>query len=65
MTLGDKIKSLRKEQKLSQSKLAKLCNLNETSICHYESNKTKPSLTTLQKLATGLHCDFEELYELL
>lgn len=65
MTLGEKIKTLRKEQNLTLQDLSDRTGLTKESICHYENNKVKPSLVSIQKLATGLNCKFEDLYELL
>lgn len=65
MTLGELLKSKRKEQNLTIAELSKKTGLSLVSINHFETGKTKPSLTSLNKLANGLGCDFEELYKLI
>ena len=61
MNIGDKIKELRKELNLSQTKLAKLTNLKPPSICQYESGKRIPNPNALQALSKGLNVPIEIL----
>ena len=63
MTFGEKLKSLRKEQKLTLKDVAERSGLSIVSVNFYENDKQKPSLVNVQKLAKGLNCTFEELYE--
>ncbi|MBW6513695.1 MAG: XRE family transcriptional regulator [Candidatus Syntrophosphaera sp.] len=49
--IGDRIKSLRKQLKLSQKELADSLKINASAISQMESNKIKPSLQTLALLA--------------
>ncbi len=63
MTFGEKIKSLRKERNLTLKDVSEKSGLSIVSLSFYETDKKKPSLVNMQKLATGLNCDFEELYE--
>ena len=60
MTLGDKIRSLRKEKGWSQSKLAQKLEINIRNISLYESGKSTPSTETIQKLSTlfGVSTDY-------
>ena len=64
MTFGEQLRSLRKEQKMTLKEVAEKAGLSIVSVNFYENNKKKPNLTNVQKLAKGLGCEFEFLYEL-
>lgn len=49
--LGIRIKSLRKEHKLSQENLAKMLNVSQSTIAYYENEQKQPGYDTLTKLA--------------
>lgn len=51
MKFGDRLKLLRKENNLTQSELAKIFSLGESTISFYESNKRTPDYELLQKIA--------------
>jgi len=54
MTIGEKIKRIRKEKGLTQKKLGQLCGINEVQIRQYEIGKANPKIETVDKIATGL-----------
>lgn len=54
MVIGDRIKALRKEAKLTQKQLGELCNINEANIRKYESNRQIPKISTLKRIADAL-----------
>lgn len=54
MTVGLKIKSLRKEHKLTQSQLAAKANLSRSYLADIERNRYNPSLSTLESIAGAL-----------
>lgn len=64
MTFGEKIRELRKERKLTLKDVSDKSGLSVVSINFYENDKKKPTLVNVQKLANGLNCKFEELYEI-
>ncbi len=64
MKLSEKIKFLRKEQQLTLQQLSNKSGLSVVSLVKYESGKRTPSLISIQKLAEGLNCSFDELYNL-
>lgn len=64
MLLGERIKELRKEQKMTIEDLAQKSGITAPTICNIENGKRKPRLPVLQKLSVALNCSFEELYEL-
>ncbi|MER1275528.1 helix-turn-helix transcriptional regulator [Bacillus velezensis] len=51
MTLGEKIKKLRKERNMSQGDLADCLETHQTAVSQFELNKKKPSRDTLVKLS--------------
>ena len=54
MTVGERIKDLRVQKKLTQNKLAALVRLSYIQIGRYETKKSNPSSDVLQRLATAL-----------
>lgn len=54
MTVGERIKELRLQKKLTQTELAKLVGLTYIQIGRYETNKSNPSADVLNKLAAAL-----------
>ena len=64
MTFGEKIKQLRKGQKLTLKDVAERSGLSIVSVNFYENDKQKPTLVNVQKLAKGLNCNFDDLYVL-
>ncbi|WP_080442828.1 helix-turn-helix domain-containing protein [Clostridium botulinum] len=59
--LGDKVKKLRKERKLTQQKLAVAVNLSQSTIGMIEGNKQGASNDTLIKLANVLNTTVDYL----
>ena len=51
MNIGDKIKDLRIEKRISQTQLAKALGLAQNTLSQYENNVAKPSLDTLVLIA--------------
>lgn len=54
MAVGDRIKELRNNKKLTQSALAELIGLTYIQVGRYEKGKSTPSADVLQKLAAAL-----------
>jgi transcriptional regulator with XRE-family HTH domain len=54
MTVGERIKNLRGQKKLTQTELAKLVSLSYIQVGRYETNKSNPSADVLQRLASAL-----------
>lgn len=59
--IGQKIRSLRKSQKLSQEKLARLVGVAKTRVSEWETGKVVPLSTTLKKIADALGCSVNDL----
>lgn len=54
-TFGRRLATLRKENKLSQTKLSKQLNTSVSVISRYERDEMVPSIDTAKKLANLLH----------
>ncbi len=54
MKLGSTIKETRQRRKISQTKLATLCDITPSYLSLIEHNKKDPGFTLLKKIATHL-----------
>lgn len=54
ITIGDKIKDLRKEKKLTQVELAEKANISRSYLADIERNRYNPSVDTLKAIAKAL-----------
>lgn len=64
MGIGENIKRIRKEKGYTQKRLGELSGVNEAQIRRYELEKqnSNPKMETLQKIASALEVDVNELY---
>ena len=62
-TIGDRIRNLRKNNGMSQRKLADLMELNHSAICKMENGKSYPSRKNAEKLAHIFAVDLSTFYE--
>ena len=64
MNIGNRIKVLRKEVKLSQTQLAQRAMLTPPAICQYEKNLRIPTVKALRAISHALGVNINEfLYE--
>lgn len=61
MSLGNRIKSLRKAQHLTQQKLADKVDVSRIYVQALESNRRLPSMKLLQRLAPALDVEVKDL----
>ncbi len=61
MTIGKKIRELRKKAGLTQKELGRLSGTSETTIKQYELGKRQPRMEQLQKVATALNIQVNDL----
>lgn len=54
MNFADRLKVLRKQKGISQSKLAELIGVHFTQVSRYEREETKPNAEAMTKLAKAL-----------
>lgn len=62
MNIGEKLRSLRQKNNLTQKELADRCELSKGFISQLESNQTSPSLSTLEDILTTLGSSFHEFF---
>jgi len=55
MTLGDNIRAIRKERKLTQEELAKNMGISRTYLSDIENSRKNPSSKTLESLSEKLN----------
>ena len=63
INIGQKLKSLRQKNNLTQQELADRCELSKGFISQLESNQTSPSLSTLEDILTALGSSFHEFFQ--
>ena len=61
--LGARIRSLRKENNLSQEKLALMVGVERSYLARLEGGKRNPSIDVVEKIAGGLNVTLAELFE--
>ncbi|MBO3445848.1 MULTISPECIES: helix-turn-helix transcriptional regulator [Clostridia] len=60
--MKNRINELRKNSKISQDELAKLCNVSRQTINAIENNKYDPTLSLAFELAKNLSVTVDELF---
>ncbi len=63
MTLGEKLRELRRKKDLSQTELGKLINIHYTHIGKYENDQQIPSTDTVKKIAEVFEVSIDYLLE--
>jgi transcriptional regulator with XRE-family HTH domain len=61
--LGDRVRELRNNKKLSMEKLAELSGIDYRQLSYIELGQTDPSLSTLYALCSGLEISLPELMD--
>lgn len=64
MSVGEKIRTLRKSKKLTLKALGSKVGLSEQAIGQYERGDRKPSIETLTNIATALEVDLSDILEI-
>jgi transcriptional regulator with XRE-family HTH domain len=60
--LGKKIRDKRKEKKLSQDKLAAMCDIEKANLSRIETGKTNATILTLKKISVALFTHISEMF---
>lgn len=63
MTLGERIRTLRREKGYSILKLKELTGLSKSTISEIENNKSSPTAKTLETIAKALNVSIFELFD--
>lgn len=61
--LGQRVREMRNERKLSMEKLAELSGIDYRQLSYIELGQTDPSLSTLHALCIGLEVSLSELMD--
>ena len=61
MTLGSFLMQLRKQAGYTQQNLAELLGTDRSTYAYYESDRTKPNLSSMQKIATLYGMSIDDL----
>ena len=61
--IGQKIKTLRLEMKISQQDLAAACNFEKSNLARIEAGRTNPTVGTLEKICQALNVPISKLFE--
>lgn len=64
MTIGDRIRAIRKGKGLTQKELAKKLGVSASMIGQYETNVRNPKFETIQKIASSLGVTTAEIIDL-
>ena len=62
MTIGEKIKAIRKQKGMTQAQLAESCGFATVTIRQYESGKREPRYSQVEKIASALDVTATSLY---
>ena len=54
MLVGNAIKTIRKQKKIQQQELSKICNISQTYLSQIENNKKQPNLNILELIGDKL-----------
>ena len=61
ITIGEKIKKIRKSKNISQDKLAELLIVSNKTISSWECDRTTPDINMLIKISSALDYNFYDL----
>lgn len=61
MTVGERIKEMRRKKKITQVELAKISGVRQTTISAAETGVNQPTTTTVALIASALGCTVAEL----
>lgn len=57
MTIGERIRIIRKEKGLTQQALGRLLGVTQATVGQYETNQNPPKIGTIEKIAAALDVD--------
>lgn len=60
--VAERIKALRKEQKISTNKLSNLAGLSQSYVRKLEQNQTSPTVESLDLLCGALHISIQDFF---
>ena len=63
MTVGERIRAVRKERGMTQKEVADICGMADSAIRKYESGRQMPKMKTLQRIADALGVPWMYLFD--
>lgn len=63
MNIGDKIKELRTNRKMSQKELARQLNVQQVAIHYWETSQRQPSLDTIKEICHIFNISYNEILD--
>lgn len=63
MTIGENIKRIRKERKISQVELSQMIGVTQSFVSKMESDARLPNLVVSKQLAKVLNCEIEDFFK--
>jgi transcriptional regulator with XRE-family HTH domain len=63
LSLGDRIKQIRKQKGLTQDQVAEAAGIDSKSLSRIECNRFNPAIDTLQALAVALDVDIKDFFD--
>lgn len=61
MTIGERIRELRTQKGMTQKELGEKCNMADSAIRRYESNRGNPTIETLSRISKALNVRLDDL----
>jgi transcriptional regulator with XRE-family HTH domain len=62
MTLGTKLRTIRKERSISQKSLAEKAGIANSTLCDIENDRSNPSLKALEKITAALDVPISSIF---
>ena len=59
--IADNIRQIRAKKRISQDKLAEMCDLSQQYICKIENEKVNPSIFIIYKIASAMDVSVNDL----
>lgn len=63
MKITNNIKEMREKHDMFQSDLAKLLNVDSTTVSSWERGRTEPSMEMVKRMCEVFHCNVSDLFE--
>ena len=63
MTIGQKIREIRQRKGMTLKEVSEKCGIPSTKLNFYELDNGLPTISTLQKIATGLDCSIFDIID--
>jgi transcriptional regulator with XRE-family HTH domain len=62
VSLGARLRSVRKQKRITQQQLAVLCNIEKANLSRIESGITNPTILTLFKMSKALDTTLPDIF---